>query len=228
MSISNKFRLVILLSGRGSNFRAIYDYIKKRELPIEISLVLCDQEKAPGIKYAEEYNIPTVIVKRSPKEITNKQFNEMLAIEAKKVNPDLVVLAGFMRVLSNEFISKFPTKIINIHPSLLPSFKGLHCQEQAIAAGVKFSGCSVHLVTEELDAGPLIAQGIVPVLPIDTASTLAARILKQEHKLFPAVIEAISKNEIHVVKDSNGKVILKNNAAFSCTDEDALLSIKTT
>lgn len=227
MTTNTKFRLAILLSGRGSNFRAINDYIKRKDLPIEISLVLSDQETAVGIKYAQENKIPIVIVKRNPKEITNQQFNEILAREAKKVNPDLIILTGFMRVLTNDFIKNFPTKIINIHPSLLPSFKGLHSQQQAFAAGVKFSGCTVHLVTEELDAGPIIAQAIVPILPNENEAVLAARILKQEHQILPATIEAIAFGKITVTKDANGEIILENKAPLGFAENDFLSSIKT-
>lgn len=227
MTTNNKFRLVILLSGRGSNFRAIHDYIKRKNLAIEISLVLSDQESALGVKYAQENNIPTMIVKRKPKEITNQEFNIVLAGEAKRVSPDLIILAGFMRVLTNDFIKNFPAKIINIHPSLLPSFKGLHGQQQAYLAGVKFSGCTVHLVTEELDAGPIIAQAIVPVLPSDDEASLAARILKQEHLIFPAAIEAIATGKIKITKDANEKIILENNALLGFSDSDLLSSIKT-
>ncbi len=227
MATNTKFRLVILLSGRGSNFRAIYDYLKKKNLPIEISLVLSDQETAAGVKFAKENNIPTLIVKRNPKEITNQEFNELLALEAKKVNPDLIVLTGFMRVLTNDFIKNFPTKIINIHPSLLPSFRGLHGQKQAFFAGVKFSGCTVHMVTEELDAGPIIAQAIVPVLPQDNEALLSARILQHEHQLLPAVVEAIAFGKIKMDKNAKGEIIIQNNAPLGFSEKDVLFSIKT-
>lgn len=226
MTTNTKFRLLILLSGRGSNFRAIYEYIKRKKLPIEISLVLSDQENAAGVKYAQENNLPTLIVKRNPKEITNQEFNEALAHEAKKVNPDLIILTGFMRVLTNDFIKNFPTKIINIHPSLLPSFKGLHGQQQAFSAGVKFAGCTVHLVTEELDAGPIIAQAIVPVLPKDSGAILAARILKLEHQILPAAIEEIASGKIIMTKNNNGEIIIENNAAVGFSENDFLTSIK--
>lgn len=223
---TTKFKIVILLSGRGSNFKSIFEHIQAKNLAIEIVLVLSDQESSLGLAFAREHNIKTAVVPRNPKNISNQQFNVNLANEVKKHNPDLIILAGFMRVLTEDFINCFPTKIINIHPSLLPAFKGLYGQQQAFQAGVKFAGCTVHLVIEDLDAGPIIAQAVVPVLANDNESLLADRILKQEHKILPAVVEAFAKNEIIVEKNSEGKTSVSFNSDSGLKDTDSLISIK--
>lgn len=190
------FKLAVFLSGRGSNFEAIVDYVSKKKLPIEIALVLSDKEDAIGLLKAREYGFLTSVVKRNPKKQSLEEFNTKLKIECEKQNPDLVVLAGFMRVLTKEFISNFKNKVINIHPSLLPAFPGLDVQRRAIEAGEKFSGCTVHYVVEEVDAGTIIGQASVPILPDDDEHTLAARILKEEHKLYPRVVEGIACGKI--------------------------------
>lgn len=186
------FKIAIFLSGRGSNFKTILKHIEEKSLPIEVCLVLSDKKKAAGLEHAKEAGIPTEVVPRRVKEQSLEEFNFKLAETTLKYQPDLVVLAGFMRVLSSEFISKFENKIINIHPSLLPAYPGLNVQQRAIDAGEKVSGCTVHYVVEEVDAGPIIDQISVPILEGDTAETLAARILEQEHILYPRVVEKLA------------------------------------
>lgn len=195
-SKNNPLRVAVLLSGRGSNFSALLDAIARDALPVEIVLVLSDQPSAAGLELARSRKLDTAVVRRRPNDRTNEEFNAELAQVLEKASPDLVVLAGFMRVLTNDLIGAFPGRIINIHPSLLPSFKGLSAQRQALEAGVQLAGCSVHVVVEELDSGPILAQAAVPVLPGDTEETLSARILRQEHRILPAVVAAIARGEL--------------------------------
>ncbi len=180
-------RLAILLSGRGSNFQAIHRAIVAGELDATISCVVSNVPEAGGVAYAREHGIPTHALesKGRPRLDFDRQVMALLA----PYEVDLICLAGYMRILSPEFIREYPARILNIHPSLLPDFKGLHAQKQALESGVKVAGCTVHYVDEGLDSGPIIAQGSVPVLPGDTEETLSARILIEEHKLYPRAIQ---------------------------------------
>lgn len=181
-------KLGILLSGRGSNFIAIADNIASGKLRAEIAIVISNREGAPGIEAARARGLNAVVIpsKGKPRE---QHDREMIAA-LKQAGAELIILAGYMRLLSPEFVRTFPDGILNIHPSLLPAFPGLDAQKQAFEAGVKESGCTVHYVDEELDHGPTILQRKVPVLPGDTADSLAARILEQEHIAYS---EAIAK-----------------------------------
>jgi len=181
-------RLGILLSGRGSNFLAIHGHIVAGRLDAEIAGVVSDQPDAPGLARARELGLPAFCVERAGR--TKGEFEDAIArvLEAQAV--ELVCLAGFMRVLGPGFIRRFPQRILNIHPSLLPAFPGLHAQRQALAHGVRFSGCTVHFVDEGVDSGPIVAQAVVPVRDDDTEEELAARILVEEHRLYA---EAIAK-----------------------------------
>ncbi len=181
-------RLGILLSGRGSNFLAIHGHIAAGRLDAEIAGVVSDQPDAPGLARAQELGLPAFCVERAGR--TKGEFEDAIArvLEAQAV--ELVCLAGFMRVLGPGFIRRFPQRILNIHPSLLPAFPGLHAQRQALAHGVRFSGCTVHFVDEGVDSGPIVAQAVVPVRDDDTEDELAARILVEEHRLYA---EAIAK-----------------------------------
>ncbi|HPB29384.1 MAG TPA: phosphoribosylglycinamide formyltransferase [Acidobacteriota bacterium] len=181
-------RLGILLSGRGSNFLAIHGHIAAGRLDAEIAGVVSDQPDAPGLARARELGLPAFCITRAGR--TKSEFEDAIArvLEAQAV--ELVCLAGFMRVLGPGFIRRFPQRILNIHPSLLPAFPGLHAQRQALAHGVRFSGCTVHFVDEGVDSGPIVAQAVVPVRDDDTEEELAARILVEEHRLYA---EAIAK-----------------------------------
>lgn len=181
-------RLGILLSGRGSNFLASHGHIVAGRLDAEIAGVVSDQPDAPGLARARELGLPAFCVERAGR--TKGEFEDAIArvLEAQAV--ELVCLAGFMRVLGPGFIRRFPQRILNIHPSLLPAFPGLHAQRQALAHGVRFSGCTVHFVDEGVDSGPIVAQAVVPVRDDDTEEELAARILVEEHRLYA---EAIAK-----------------------------------
>ncbi len=225
-SIQNrdKYKVVVLLSGRGSNLIALHKHILKNSLNIEISLVISDQEKAEGLTYAKNSNLNTVVIKREAKTKSVTEFNSELAKAAASVKPDLVVLAGFMRILTPEFINPFETKLINIHPSLLPAFRGLNAQQQALEAKVKFTGCTVHIATIELDAGPIIAQAVVPVFDNDTVEILSERILKQEHNLLPKVVQGFCEGKITVIRNSKNQLRLTNNIVSSLDSDISLIS----
>ncbi|MGH9423892.1 MAG: phosphoribosylglycinamide formyltransferase [Thermoanaerobaculia bacterium] len=182
-------RLAILLSGRGSNFAAIHDAIVRGDLDAEIVCVISNRPDAPGIELARVRNLPAHVIDHRTFESRRAHEAEVLRV-LREAQPDFVALAGYMRLLSSEFIAAYPMRILNIHPSLLPSFPGLDAQSQAIAYGVKISGCTVHFVDEHLDAGPIIIQRTVPVREDDDAPSLATRILDEEHV---AYVEALKK-----------------------------------
>lgn len=181
-------RLGVLISGRGSNLQAIIDAIADGRLNATIAIVISNRADAPGLERARAAGIPTqVIDHRSFK--SREDYDRALVAELRAHSVVVVCLAGFMRLLSPVFVEAYPDRILNIHPSLLPDFPGLHPQQQALDAGVALSGATVHIVNEDLDAGPIVLQRTVPVLPGDTAETLAARILVEEHKLYPEAIQ---------------------------------------
>lgn len=182
-------RLGILLSGRGSNFLAIADAIVEKRLDAEIAIVISNRPDAPGLAAAMERGIHAVSFpsKGLDREIYDRQLIEGLRAH----HVDLVCLAGYMRILSGYFIREFPMRILNIHPSLLPAFPGLDAQHQALEHGAKIAGCTVHFVDEGLDSGPIVAQAAVPVLDEDTAESLSARILKEEHRLYSEAIALV-------------------------------------
>jgi phosphoribosylglycinamide formyltransferase-1 len=191
MTQSNKkARLVILISGRGSNMRSILDAAKAGSLDVDISAVISNRPDAAGLAFAAEEGIETAVIDHTQFE-SREQFDEALATKIDEYQPDFVILAGFMRILTEGFVSHFAGRLINIHPSLLPKFKGLHTHQRAIDAGENEHGASVHFVTAELDDGPVILQARVPVLADDNADTLAARVLEQEHLLYPAAIQKL-------------------------------------
>lgn len=183
-------RLGVLISGRGSNLRALLDAIARRELDANVALVVSNRAEAPGLAHAEEFGVATRV-------LDHRQFRSRAAFDAALVEAlrehdvGLVCLAGFMRLLGPAFVNAFPHAVLNIHPSLLPAFPGVDAQRQALAHGVKLAGCTVHFVTEELDAGPIVMQAAVPVLEDDTADTLAARILVEEHRLYPRAVARV-------------------------------------
>ncbi len=185
-------KLAIFLSGRGSNFQAIYHAIHSQRLTATISVVVSDNPSAAGILFAQEHQLPTLTL--SP-----KSFPSMTAYEAEVLAQlsaykiDLVVLAGYMRIVGPTLLTAFANKMINIHPSLLPKYKGLHAPRQAVADAAIVSGCTVHYVDDTLDGGPIIAQVSVPVLADDTEDSLSARILVEEHRLLPSVIQTLAE-----------------------------------
>nr|VFJ60910.1 MAG: formyltetrahydrofolate-dependent phosphoribosylglycinamide formyltransferase [Candidatus Kentron sp. DK] len=184
-----RFPIVVLISGRGSNLQAIID-AADRDLPVEIRAVISNQPDAFGLERARRAGIGTAVL--SHRSFSSREaFDAALQSAIEKFEPRLVVLAGFMRILTPGFVRHFAGRLINIHPALLPQLPGLDTHERAIAAGLKEHGATVHFVTEEVDAGPIIAQAKVPVLPGDTPDTLAGRVLVEEHRIFPEAIRMV-------------------------------------
>ena len=182
--------IVILISGRGSNMVSIVEAIESGSLAVKVAAVISNRPDAAGIEYAQQAGFATAILDHKSYE-SRELFDQALAQKIDKFKPDLVILAGFMRILTTEFVNHFKDRLINIHPALLPKFKGLNTHQRAIDAGEKEHGASVHIVTAELDDGPVVLQARVAVLENDTAETLAARVLEQEHKLYPAAIKKL-------------------------------------
>ena len=173
----------ILISGRGSNMMALVEHAGNA---YEVVVVASDKPEAPGLIWAREHGIPTFAL--SPKGIGKLAYEAAISAALREAGTEIVALAGYMRLLSDEFVAEWRGRIINIHPSLLPKYKGLDTHARAIAAGDEEAGCSVHIVTEELDAGEVLGQARVPILPDDDADTLAARVLAEEHRLYPQVL----------------------------------------
>lgn len=182
-------RLGILISGRGSNLEAIADNVARGTIDAEIAIVIASRTEARGLEAARLRGLPAVAI--PSKGLDREVYDRMLLDELRKHAVDLVCLAGFMRLLSASFIRQFPNRILNIHPSLLPAFSGLDAQHQALEHGVKITGCTVHFVDEELDAGPIVIQAAVPVEAGDTVESLSARILKEEHRIYSEAIRIV-------------------------------------
>jgi phosphoribosylglycinamide formyltransferase-1 len=194
-------RVAILISGRGSNMAALIAAACAPDYPAEIVLVIASRPDAAGLAIATKTGVPTAIVdaKAHP---NRAAFEAALDAELAKTNVDIICLAGFMRLLSPEFVRRWRDRLINIHPSLLPAFPGLDTHACAIAAGVTEHGCTVHFVREGVDDGPIIAQAVVPVLPSDTPDTLAARVLVEEHRLYPASLALVASGRVRVEGDA--------------------------
>jgi phosphoribosylglycinamide formyltransferase-1 len=189
-------RLGILISGRGSNFEAIANSIARKKLDAEIAIVISNRANAPGLEIARERGIPLRVIASAGLE--RDAYDKLLIEELQTHQVDLVCLAGFMRLLSASVIRAFPNRVLNIHPSLLPAFTGLDAQRQALEYGVTIAGCTVHFVDEFLDSGPIVIQSAVPVLEGDTVESLSARILVQEHLIYPKAIGYIVDGRITV------------------------------
>src|SRR5712692_7189939 len=199
-------RIGVLLSGRGSNFEALAESVAAGRIPdAEIAIVISNREGAPGIQRAESRGIRTRVIpsKGLEREVYDRQVAAVL--DENKVN--LICLAGFMRLLSPFFVAKFPNRVLNIHPSLLPSFPGLESQRQALEYGVKFAGCTVHFVDENLDAGPIILQATVPVLDEDTETTLSDKILKEEHRIYSQAVKIVLEGQYKIT----GRRVLRSS-----------------
>ena len=188
-----KIRTAILISGRGNNMAALIQAAATRSYPAEIVLVISNKADAKGVERAQDSGIPAKVI-ASNSFADRYEFEDALDRALREANVELVCLAGFMRILSPAFIGEWPNRILNIHPSLLPKFRGLHTHEQALEAGAKLHGCTVHLVTAELDGGPIIAQTAVPVLSQDTPETLADRVMAEEIRLYPKALSRIAAN----------------------------------
>jgi phosphoribosylglycinamide formyltransferase-1 len=183
-------RIGVLLSGRGSNFEVLADNVSAGRIPdAEIALVLSNREGAPGIDRARARSLATRVI--PSKGLEREPYDRQVVAALREANVDLVCLAGYMRLLSPYFVACFPQRILNIHPSLLPSFPGLESQKQALEYGVKIAGCTVHFVDENLDAGPIVLQAIVPVEDDDTEDTLSLRILKEEHRIYSEAVRIV-------------------------------------
>jgi phosphoribosylglycinamide formyltransferase-1 len=181
--------VAILLSGRGSNFMVLSDAIEAGKVPARIAVVVSNKPEAPGLERARSRGYKAVCVPSAGME--RESFDRLVVAELRAENVDFVCLAGFMRLLSPWFVSQYPMRILNIHPSLLPAFPGVHAQRQALTWGAKVTGCTVHFVDEELDHGPIIVQYPVPVLEDDTEESLSARILVHEHQIYPEALKIV-------------------------------------
>jgi len=193
----SKLRLGVLASGRGSNLQSIMDAAAAGKINAGVAVVISDNKDAFALKRACRAGVPAEFV--NPNGFASKEEYERAVVALlKERSVDLVCLAGYMRLVGGVMLEAFPYRIMNIHPALLPSFPGLHGQEQARAYGVKFSGCTVHFVDEGMDTGPIILQAVVPVLDDDTADTLAARILEQEHRIYPEAVRLFAEGRLRV------------------------------
>ena len=197
-------RVVVLLSGRGSNFQAIAE----AALPIEIVAVISNRPQAAGLAYARSRGLPAIALDHTGHP-DRTAFDAVLADEIERHQPDLVVLAGYMRILGTDFIDRFEGRLLNIHPSLLPMFPGLKTHERALAEGVKIHGCTVHFVTANLDHGPIVIQAAVPVRADDTPDTLAARVLVQEHRIYPQAVRWFAEGRL---VNNHGRINLKDDS----------------
>lgn len=212
-SISEMLTIGVLASGRGSNFQSIIDNIESGFINAKIALLITDKPDAYALERAKNHKIESLVI--LPKDFPDKDsFYSRIADDLEKMGVDLVILAGFMRVVGKPLIERYPNRIMNIHPALLPSFPGLHGHKDAIDYGVKISGCTVHFVDEGVDTGPIIIQAAVPAYEDDTEETLSDRILKQEHRVFPLAIKLYAE----------GKVVVKGRKVYVEADrEDSLL-----
>ncbi|MFN2340251.1 MAG: phosphoribosylglycinamide formyltransferase [Halanaerobium sp.] len=191
------FKIAVFASGRGSNFQSIIDQIKSGDLAAEVELLISDNQNAGALKRAEHEDVEHVFIDPAHFE-TKADYEEELIGLLKGAGVELVVLAGYMRILSPLFVKEFKNQIINIHPSLLPAFKGLDAQKQAVDYGVKYSGCTVHFVDQGMDSGPIIKQAVVEVKEDDSADDLAARILKEEHRIYPEAVKLIAEGKVKI------------------------------
>jgi phosphoribosylglycinamide formyltransferase 1 len=189
-------RLGVLLSGRGSNFEAIADNVAAGKIAAEIAIVIGNKPKAGGLERARERGIEAVCI--PSRGLEREEYDRLVVARLREEKVDLVCLAGFMRLLSGYFVEQFPNRILNIHPSLLPSFPGLEAQSQALEHGVRVTGCTVHFVDARLDAGPIVAQAAVPVKDDDTDQTLSARILKEEHRIYTEAINVVLSGKFRI------------------------------
>ena len=200
------YRLAVLLSGRGSNFEAILRAIESGFITNgKIAVVVSDNRQARGLEIARKHNIEAVFF--DPKGKSREEYDRVVVDYLKQRDVDFVLLAGYMRILSEFFVRSFKNRILNIHPALLPSFKGLHAQKQALEKGVKVAGATVHFVTENLDDGPIIVQSVVPVFDDDDEESLSKRILKTEHKIYPYAVKLLVEGKLGL---KNGRVYIKD------------------
>lgn len=207
--MSERKRTAVLISGRGSNMRALVEAAQAPGYPAEIALVVSNRPEAPGLAFAREAGVAVEAIDH--KQFASREaFDDAVHAALLAARIELVALAGYMRIMSVGFVTLWEGRMLNIHPSLLPSFKGLHPQRQALDAGVRISGCTVHFVTPELDSGPIVAQAAVPVVEGDTAETLEQRILAAEHKLYPHALALVASGTARL---QGGRVVMTGPAA---------------
>jgi len=198
-------RFVILISGTGSNMQALVRACQSKACAGEVVAVVSNRPQAAGLQWAQGQGIATEVV--AHRDFSSREaFDQALAAVIDRHAPDYVLLAGFMRILTPAFVEHYAARLVNIHPSLLPAFPGMHTHEQALATGVQSHGCTVHFVTPVLDHGPIIAQGVVPVMPDDTPDTLAARVLTVEHRVYPAVATWLAQSRVKLMPDQRVQV----------------------
>jgi phosphoribosylglycinamide formyltransferase 1 len=213
--MASELTIGVLISGSGTNLQSIIDAIEAKKLDAKIAIVLSNKADAYGLVRAKNHGIPSEVLDH--KSYSSREAYDQAVVDLlRQRGVELVVLAGFMRLLSPEFIKAYSNRIMNIHPALLPSFPGLHVQKKAVEHGVRFAGCTVHFVNEECDEGPIIIQAVVPVFPDDSEESLAARILKQEHRIYPRAIQLYAEKRLHVV----GRRVVVDNLEH---DEDKVL-----
>jgi phosphoribosylglycinamide formyltransferase-1 len=198
-------RFVILISGQGSNMQALVQACQSKACPGEVVAVVSNRAQAGGVKWAQGQGIATEVIAHTDFG-SREAFDQAMVKAIDRYSPDYVLLAGFMRILTPAFVEHYASRLVNIHPSLLPAFPGLHTHEQALAMGVQSHGCTVHFVTPVLDHGPIIAQGVVPVLADDTPDTLAARVLTVEHRVYPAVASWLAQSRVTLMPDQRVQV----------------------
>jgi phosphoribosylglycinamide formyltransferase-1 len=201
--MTDKKRVAVLISGRGSNLKSLIEAARAPDYPAQIALVISNKADAEGLALAKEAGVAAEVIPHSQFE-SREEFDRAIDARLRAANIALVAEAGFMRIHSEWFAKAWQGKLLNIHPSLLPAFPGIRVHQQALDAGVKISGCTVHFLTPKLDSGPIIAQAAVPVLPGDTADTLAARILVEEHTLYPQALRLVAEGK---VKLENGRAV---------------------
>ena len=215
----HKARLAVLLSGEGSNLQALIDATQKGIIKAEIVLVVSNKFDAGGLKRAQKFGIENIVLDNL-RYADRRSFDCVLESKLKKLNLDLIILAGFMRILTSDFVEAFAGRILNIHPSLLPKYRGLHTHQKALDAGDKNAGATVHFVTSELDGGPSIIQAVVPILKNDTVDALASRILTKEHQIYPLAVKLFCEGRLSLVDEKavfDSTVLPKNGLRF--TDE---------
>lgn len=218
-----KKRVGVLISGTGSNMKVLAQACQNDEYPAEICLVVCDKRDVKGLETAREMGIDAVAFPR--KDYASKSEHEAAILAAlDAADLDFICLAGYMRILSGEFIQKWSGKLINIHPSLLPLFPGLHTHDRAIAAGCKVHGCTVHFVTEGMDEGPIIAQAVVPIIPNDTADSLARRVLKTEHILYQRALRQLANEQVRMTQDEKTEFVDIKTLKAQTNENDYLIS----
>lgn len=213
-------RVCVLISGRGSNLKALIDACRDPDYPAEIALVISNRPEAAGIQHARDAGILATVIDHKFYD-TREEFDAALQEAISDCEIDLICNAGFMRLLTDAFVERWKDRQLNIHPSLLPSFKGMNVHERVLEAGARISGCTVHFVRSEMDTGPIIAQAAVPVLIGDTPDSLAARVLKAEHQLYPMALKLVASGSVRVVSE---RVVSGSSSARQDDDTEPLMS----